>query len=97
MSASIGLDARRSAPIPERAGAIERLCGGGGTGPGAGNRVNIRVPKDAQSQVNQTLQDKGIDFNLSVLKPEDLEELVANLDDLTVDVENKQKVWIYSE
>jgi hypothetical protein len=77
-----------------------------------GDRVNIRVPmkliraglklaaflpRDAQSQVNDALKDKGIDLDLSKLTPQDLEELVANLDDLTVDVEGKQKVRIYSE
>jgi hypothetical protein len=77
-----------------------------------GDRVNVRVPmkliraglklaaflpRDAQSQVNHALQEKGMDLDLSKLTPEDLEELVANLDDLTVDVEGKQKVRIYSE
>jgi hypothetical protein len=79
---------------------------------GGGDRVNIRVPmkliraglklaaflpRDAQSQVNTALQEKGMNVDLSKLTPEDLEELVANLDDLTVDVEGKQKVRIYSE
>jgi hypothetical protein len=77
-----------------------------------GDRVNIRVPmkliraglklaaflpRDAQSQVNDALKEKGMDLDLSKLTPQDLEELVANLDDLTVDVEGKQKVRIYSE
>jgi hypothetical protein len=77
-----------------------------------GDRVNVRVPmkliraglklaaflpRDAQSQVNHALKEKGMDLDLSKLTPEDLEELVANLDDLTVDVEGKQKVRIYSE
>jgi hypothetical protein len=77
-----------------------------------GDRVNVRVPMkliraglklaaflphDAQSKVNSALQEKGMDLDLSKLTPEDLEELVANLDDLTVDVEGKQKVRIYSE
>jgi hypothetical protein len=75
-----------------------------------GDRVNVRIPlkliraglklaaflpNDAQSQVRHALQEKGID--LSKLTPADLEELVANLDDLTVDVEGKQKVRIHSE
>ncbi len=78
----------------------------------SGDRVNVRVPmkliraglklaaflpRDAQSQVNHALKEKGMDVDLSKLTPEDLEELVANLDDLTVDVEGKQKVRIYSE
>ncbi|MGA2976807.1 MAG: hypothetical protein ABSF77_15990 [Spirochaetia bacterium] len=80
-----------------------------GTG---GDRVNVRVPmkliraglklaaflpNDAQSQVNHALQEKGVNIDLSKLTPADLEELMANLDDLTVDVEGKQKVRIYSE
>lgn len=77
-----------------------------------GDRVNVRVPmkliraglklaaflpREAQSQVNSALQEKGMDLDLSRLSPEDLEELVTNLDDLTVNVEGKQKVRIYSE
>jgi hypothetical protein len=77
-----------------------------------GDRVNVRVPmkliraglklaaflpREAQSQVNSALQEKGMNMDLSRLTPEDLEELVTNLDDLTVNVEGKQKVRIYSE
>jgi hypothetical protein len=77
-----------------------------------GDRVNIRVPmkliraglklaaflpQGAQTQVSAALKEKGMDFDLSRLTPQDLEELVANLDDLTVDVEGKQKVRIFSE
>lgn len=81
-------------------------------GEGGGDRVNIRVPmkliraglklaaflpQGAQNQVSAALKEKGMDFDLSRLTPQDLEELVANLDDLTVDVEGKQKVRIFSE
>ena len=38
-----------------------------------------------------------MDLNLSALKPENFEELVANLEDLMVGVEGKQQVRIYSE
>jgi hypothetical protein len=77
-----------------------------------GDRVNVRVPmkliraglklaaflpRDAQSQVNDALKEKGMNLDLSKLTPDDLEALVANLDDLTVDVEGKQKVRIFSE
>ncbi len=79
---------------------------------GGGDRVNVRVPmkliraglklaaflpQDAQSQVASALKEKGVNVDLSKLTPEDLEDLVANLDDLTVQVEGKQKVRIYSE
>ncbi len=63
----------------------------------AGLKLAAFLPREAQSQVNDALKEKGMDLDLSKLTPEDLEELVANLDDLTVDVEGKQKVRIYSE
>lgn len=76
------------------------------------DRVNIRVPmkliraglkwaafipKHAQSSVNQALHDKGIDLDLGKMTPKDMEELVANLDELTVDVEGSEKVKIFCE
>lgn len=77
-----------------------------------GDRVNVRVPmkliraglklaaflpREYRSQVDDALKQKGMDLDLSKIAPEDLEALVSNLDDLTVDVEGKQKVRIYSE
>jgi hypothetical protein len=63
----------------------------------AGLKLAAFLPDDAQSQVNDALREKGFNVNLSKITPDDLEELVANLDDLTVDVEGKQKIRIYSE
>jgi hypothetical protein len=63
----------------------------------AGLKLAAFLPNDVQSQVGTALHDKGLNVDLSKLTPEDLEELVANLDDLTVDVEGKQKVRIYRE
>ncbi|MDH4197590.1 MAG: hypothetical protein OEW05_09305 [Candidatus Aminicenantes bacterium] len=75
-------------------------------------RVNIRVPykliraglkwaafipKDAQTKVNETLKEKGINFDFDRIKPEDIEELVSQLNDLTVEVEGKEKVRIFCE
>lgn len=77
-----------------------------------GDRVNIRIPlnliragmkwmsflpKEAQSQVQQALDEKGVNMDISRLKPEDLEELLKNLNELEVQVEGKDKVRIYSE
>jgi DNA-directed RNA polymerase subunit F len=75
-------------------------------------RVNIRVPlkliraglkwasfipKEAQSRVNEALTEKGIDVDFSRLKPEDLDEIIEQLNDLTIDVEGKEKVRIFCE
>ena len=83
-----------------------------GPGSESQERVNIRVPykliraglkwaafipKDAQSKINEALQEKGINFDFNRIKPEDIEELVAQLNDLTVEVEGKEKVRIFCE
>lgn len=77
-----------------------------------GERVNIRVPlkliraglkwaafmpKDVQGKVDKALSEKGINMDFSSIKPEDLDELVANLKDLTIDVEGKETVKIFCE
>ncbi len=76
------------------------------------DRVNIRVPmrliraglkwaaflpKHAHSSVNQALHEKGIDIDLSKITPDDIEELVGQLNDLTVEVEGEEKVRIFCE
>lgn len=76
------------------------------------DRVNIRVPmkliragmkwasfipKHAQSSVNQAFHDKGIDMDFRKMTPKDIEELLSNLDELTVDVEGSEKVKIFCE
>ena len=75
-------------------------------------RVNIRVPmkliraglkwaafipKNAQSSINQALHEKGIEMDFSSITPQDIEELVTQLNDLTVEVEGKEKVRVYCE
>jgi hypothetical protein len=78
----------------------------------SGERVNIRVPlkliraglkwaafmpKHVQGRVDEALNEKGIDMDFSSIKPEDLEEIVTNLNDLTIDVEGKETVKIFCE
>lgn len=77
-----------------------------------GEKVNIRIPlkliraglkwasfipKDVHKKVDEALQDKGIDMSLSQMTPENIEELIENLNDLTVEVEGKEKVRIFCE
>jgi hypothetical protein len=76
------------------------------------DRVNVRVPlkliraglkwaafipKHAQGSVNQALQEKGIELDFTKIKPEDIEEIVSQLNDLTVEVEGKEKVRVFCE
>ncbi len=83
-----------------------------GPGSEHGDKVNIRVPmtliraglkwaalipKHAQGDVNRALQEKGIDFDFSKIKPEDLEDILSNLDELVVDVDGRDKVRVFCE
>lgn len=64
----------------------------------AGIKFSSLIPADASDQVNEALKEKGIDFDVRNLKPEDLEELIMALHDLEVDVQDgKEKVHVYVE
>jgi len=64
----------------------------------AGIKFSALVPAHASEEVNEALREKGIDFDVRNLKPEDFEELVAALTDLEVDVKGgREKVHIYVE
>ena len=63
----------------------------------AGLKLASFIPKNAQDKVNEALQEKGIDADFSKLKPEDLEEILSQLDDLSVNVEGKETVKIFCE
>jgi hypothetical protein len=76
------------------------------------DRVNIRVPmkliraglkwaafvpKHVHSSINKALHEKGIEMDFAQITREDIEELVSQLNDLTVEVEGKEKVRICCE
>lgn len=63
----------------------------------AGLKLAALIPKSAQNQVNDALHEKGIEVDFSQLKPEDLENIVRQLDDLSVDVEGKESVRVFCE
>ncbi len=63
----------------------------------AGLKLAALIPKSAQTQVNDALHEKGFEMDFSQIKPEDLEDIVKQLDDLTVDVEGKESVRIFCE
>jgi len=64
----------------------------------AGVRLASLIPAQAQGHVNEALREQGIQLDLSQLKPENLEELVNQLSDLTVDVDDeKTKVRVFCE
>lgn len=64
----------------------------------AGVRLSGLVPTEARDRVNAAMREKGMSFDINQLKPENLDELVDQLRDLTVDVdEDHAKVRIYAE
>ncbi len=77
-----------------------------------GERVNIRVPfkliraglkfaafipREAHDKVNRAFKEKGMDVDLARITPQDLEEIVSNLDDMTIEVDGRDKVRIFCE
>lgn len=64
----------------------------------AGVRLSSIIPPKARDEVNAAMREKGIPFDINQLKPENLEELVEQLGELTVDVDQeKTKVRIFCE
>jgi hypothetical protein len=67
----------------------------------AGVRLASLIPPQAQQQVDIALGKHGVPLTISQIKPENLEELIDHLEDLTVDVDgsdgNKTKVRVFCE
>jgi hypothetical protein len=64
----------------------------------AGVRLGALIPPQARDEVNARLREQGIAFDLGQLKPENLESLIEQLDDLTVDVDQQRtKVRVFCE
>ena len=64
----------------------------------AGMRLGALIPAPARDQVNAAMRENGLPFDVSQLKPENLEDLIEQLNDLTVDVDQeKTKVRIFCE
>jgi hypothetical protein len=56
----------------------------------AGVRLASLIPAQAHEQFDEALSRHGVPLTLSQIKPENLEELVDHLEDLTVDVDGKE-------
>ena len=64
----------------------------------AGVKLASLIPPQALLQVDGALRENGLPIDLSQLKPENLEELIDHLNDLTVDVDDKDaKVRVFAE
>ena len=64
----------------------------------AGVRLTSLIPPAARDEVNRELSRNGVPFDIGQLKPENLDELISHLNDLTVDVDSADaKVRVYCE
>jgi hypothetical protein len=64
----------------------------------AGVRLSSLIPEHARDKVNQAMREQGVAFDLNQLKPENLEELIEQLSDLSVNVDKERtKVRIFCE
>ncbi|MEH1167348.1 hypothetical protein V6V47_18380 [Micromonospora sp. CPCC 205539] len=64
----------------------------------AGVRLTALIPPQAMVKANASLSDSGVPFDLTQLKPEQLEALIEHLDDVTVDIDSPDaKVRVFCE
>jgi hypothetical protein len=65
----------------------------------AGIKLTSLIPDQAMDKVNDALRDKGINFDVRSVKPEDIEELIGALGELEVDVVSArgEKVKVFVE
>jgi hypothetical protein len=64
----------------------------------AGVRLSALLPPGAREEVNAAMARKGVNFDINQLKPENLEALVEQLSELSVNVDNERaNVRIYCE
>jgi hypothetical protein len=64
----------------------------------AGVRLTSLIPPQALTKVNAELTKSGVPIDLTQLKPQHIEELIEQLDKLTVDVDQPDtKVQVFCE
>jgi len=64
----------------------------------AGMKLTSLMPREAGEKVTEALREKGIDFDMRNIKPEDLDELIDALSELEVNVvSGKEVVKIFVE
>jgi hypothetical protein len=64
----------------------------------AGVRLAALIPPQALAQANAKLSQSGVPLDLTQLRPEQLEALIEHLDEVTLDVDQRDaKVRVYCE
>jgi DUF4097 and DUF4098 domain-containing protein YvlB len=64
----------------------------------AGLKLTNLIPPQAAEQINRSMAEKGMSFDLSTIKPEELEELIESLREMEVNVDsnNGDTVRVYA-
>jgi hypothetical protein len=64
----------------------------------AGVKFTSLIPPQAREHLNRAFRGKGMDFDINSLNPENLDDIIEQLNDLTVDVDHKDaKVRVFCE
>ncbi len=64
----------------------------------AGMKMSSFVPEGAREKIDEVLHDKGININLTSMKPEQLDEVMEGLKEMDIEVEDgDDKVHIFCE
>ena len=64
----------------------------------AGMKLATLIPPEAADKVNNAMKEKGMDFDMRHLKPEDIEELIFALHDSEINVDtDDETVKVYAE
>ena len=66
----------------------------------AGVRLASLIPPRAEEKVNEELRKNGMDLDVSQIKPENINELIDQLQDLSIDVDQPSddvKIRVYTE
>lgn len=56
----------------------------------AGVKLASVLPPEARAHMNEALHEKGVDLDVNQLKPENLDELIENLKDVSIDITGKK-------
>ena len=64
----------------------------------SGVRLSALMPLSAREEINAAMARKGVNFDINQLKPENLEAMITQMSELSLDVDNERaKVRIYFE
>ena len=64
----------------------------------AGVRLASLIPPQARARVNDAMHERGVTLDLAQINPENLEDLIDQLGDMTVDVDNEDvRVRVFCE